>query len=267
MLSDENLERYARQAIMPDIGEEGQEQLLAARVLVVGAGGLGSPAMLYLAAAGIGHITIIDPEQVELSNLNRQVLHTTSSIGTAKAQQAAAAVAALNPAIEVTALVERLDDGNAEALLTSHDVVVDCSDNVETRYQLGDASHRYGTPLVFGGAVRTEGQLAVFHSGGDDDGDGSDDGSAASSPCYRCVFPDMPDAQQAPGCSEAGILGPVTGVIGTMQALATIRLILGLGSTQTGKLMLFDGRGGGFMEISTSRRPQCVTCGTGATGS
>ena len=267
MLSDENLERYARQAIMPDIGEEGQEQLLAARVLVVGAGGLGSPAMLYLAAAGIGHITIIDPEQVELSNLNRQVLHTTSSIGTAKAQQAAAAVAALNPAIEVTALVERLDDGNVEALLTSHDVVVDCSDNVETRYQLGDASHRYGTPLVFGGAVRTEGQLAVFHSGGDDDGDGSDDDSAASSPCYRCVFPDMPDAQQAPGCSEAGILGPVTGVIGTMQALATIRLVLGLGSTQTGKLMLFDGRGGGFMEISTSRRPQCVTCGTGATGS
>ncbi|HCV89117.1 MAG TPA: molybdopterin-synthase adenylyltransferase MoeB, partial [Alphaproteobacteria bacterium] len=158
MLSDENLERYARQAIMPDIGEEGQEQLLAARVLVVGAGGLGSPAMLYLAAAGIGHITIIDPEQVELSNLNRQVLHTTSSIGTAKAQQAAAAVAALNPAIEVTALVERLDDGNVAALLTSHDVVVDCSDNVETRYQLGDASHRYGTPLVFGGAVRTEGQ-------------------------------------------------------------------------------------------------------------
>ena len=254
MLSDENLERYARQAIMPDIGEEGQEQLLAARVLVVGAGGLGSPAMLYLAAAGIGYITVIDPEQVELSNLNRQVLHTTGSIGTAKAQQAAAAVAALNPAIEVTALVERLDDDNVETLLTAHDVVVDCSDNVETRYLLGDASHRCGTPLVFGGAVRTEGQLAVFHSG---------DAASNGSPCYRCVFPDMPDAQQAPGCSEAGILGPVTGVIGTMQALATVRLVLGLGSAQTGKLMLFDGRGGGFMEISTAQRPDCTTCGTG----
>jgi adenylyltransferase/sulfurtransferase len=253
MLSDENLERYARQAIMPDIGEEGQEQLLAARVLVVGAGGLGSPAMLYLAAAGIGHITIIDPEDVELSNLNRQVLHTTASIGTAKASQAAAAVGALNPGIEVTALVARLDTGNVEALLASHDVVVDCSDNVDTRYLLGDAAHRSGTPLVFGGAVRTEGQLAVFHSG---------DGAGQDSPCYRCVFPEMPDAQQAPGCSEAGILGPVTGIIGTMQALATVRLILGLGGEQTGKLMLFDGRHGGFIDISTSRRAGCATCGT-----
>ena len=258
MLSDENLERYARQAIMPDIGEEGQEQLLAARVLVVGAGGLGSPAMLYLAAAGIGHITVIDPEQVELSNLNRQVLHTTGSIGTAKARQAAATVSALNPAIAVTALVERLDASNVDGLLASHDVVVDCSDNVDTRYLLGDASHRSGTPLVFGGAVRTEGQLAVFHSG---------QTGAAGTPCYRCVFPDMPDAQQAPGCSEAGILGPVTGVIGTMQALATVRLILGLGGAQTGRLTLFDGRNGGFMEISTARRADCATCGTGETAS
>lgn len=254
MLSDENLERYARHAIMPDIGEEGQERLLAARVLVVGAGGLGSPAMLYLAAAGIGHITIIDPEKVELSNLNRQVLHTTASIGTAKAEQAAATVGALNPAIAVTARVERLDAGNIDWLLASHDVVVDCSDNVETRYLVGDAAHRNGTPLVFGGAVRMEGQLAVFHSGNE---------AGPDSPCYRCVFPEMPDAQQAPGCSEAGILGPVTGVIGTLQALATIRLILGLGAPQAGRLLLFDGRGGGFMEISTSRRADCATCSTG----
>ena len=253
MLSDENLERYARQAIMPDIGEEGQERLLAARVLVVGAGGLGSPALLYLAAAGIGRLTVIDPEEVELSNLNRQVLHTTASIGTAKARQAAAAVSALNPAIEVTPLVAQLDDGNVQGLLAAHDVVVDCTDNVATRYLLGDAAHHSGTPLVFGGAVRTEGQLAVFHSGA---------GVEDDTPCYRCVFPEMPDAQQAPGCSEAGILGPVTGIIGTMQALAAVRLILGLGGAQTGKLLLFDGRHGGFMEISTARRAGCATCGT-----
>ena len=131
-------------------------------------------------------------------------------------------------------------------------MVIDCSDNVDTRYRLGDAAHSTGTPLVFGAAVRTEGQLSVFHSGA---------GAEEDSPCYRCVFPDMPDAMQAPGCSEAGILGPVTGVIGTMQALAAVRLVLGIGGSQTGKLLLFDGRYGSFMEISTSRRAGCACCG------
>ena len=252
MLSDENLERYARQAIMPDIGEEGQERLLESRMLVVGAGGLGSPAIFYLAAAGVGNLTIMDGESVDLTNLNRQILHTTDSIGSPKVTQAAAAVAALNPGVNVTPLAERLEDDNVEALLAAHDVVIDCSDNVDTRYRLGDAAHRTGTPLVFGGAVRTEGQLSVFHSGVSAEED---------SPCYRCVFPDMPDAMQAPGCSEAGILGPVTGVIGTMQALAAVRLVLGIGGRQTGKLLLFDGRYGSFMEISTSRRAGCACCG------
>ena len=252
MLSDENLERYARQVIMPQVGEDGQERLLAARVLVVGAGGLGSPVILYLAAAGIGHITILDDEQVELTNLNRQIVHTTASIGTPKVEQAAAAARALNPAIEITPRRERLEDENVDGLLETHDLVIDCSDNVDTRYRLGDAAHRTGTPLVFGGAVRTEGQLSVFHSGA---------GAEEDSPCYRCVFPDMPDAMQAPGCSEAGILGPVTGVIGTMQALAAVRLVLGIGGRQTGRLLLFDGRYGSFMEISTSRRAGCACCG------
>ena len=251
MLSDENLERYARQVIMPQVGEDGQERLLAARVLVVGAGGLGSPVILYLAAAGIGHITILDDEQVELTNLNRQIVHTTASIGTPKVEQAAAAARALNPAIEITPRRERLEDENVDGLLETHDLVIDCSDNVETRYRLGDASHRTATPLVFGGAVRSEGQLALFDSGRD-----------AGSPCFRCVFPDMPDAQQAPGCSEAGILGPVTGVIGTLQALAAVNMILGSGGTQTGRLLLFDGPGAGFMEISTARRADCTTCGS-----
>ena len=250
MLSDENLERYARQVIMPEVGEDGQERLLAARALIVGAGGLGSPVILYLAAAGIGSITILDDERVELTNLNRQIAHTTASIGTPKVEQAAAAARALNPAITITGQPERLDDDNVDRLLETHDLVIDCSDNVETRYRLGDASHRTATPLVFGGAVRSEGQLALFDSGRD-----------PSSPCFRCVFPDMPDAQQAPGCSEAGILGPVTGVIGTLQALTAVNLLLGTGGTQAGKLLLFDGPGAGFMEISTSRRAGCATCG------
>ena len=250
MLSDENLERYARQVIMPEVGEDGQERLLAARALIVGAGGLGSPVILYLAAAGIGTITILDDERVELTNLNRQIAHTTASIGMPKVEQAAAAARALNPAITITGQPERLDDDNVDRLLETHDLVIDCSDNVETRYRLGDASHRTATPLVFGGAVRSEGQLALFDSGRD-----------PSSPCFRCVFPDMPDAQQAPGCSEAGILGPVTGVIGTLQALTAVNLLLGTGGTQAGKLLLFDGPGAGFMEISTSRRAGCATCG------
>ena len=249
MLNDADLERYARQVIMPDVGEDGQERLLAARMLVVGAGGLGSPVIFYLAAAGVGHITILDDETVELTNLNRQILHTTASIGEPKADQAAAAAAALNPAIEITPRRERLDAGNVDPLLSSHDLVIDCSDNVETRYLLGDAAFRTGTPLVFGGAVRSEGQVAVFHAGTPD------------SPCFRCVFPDMPDAQQAPGCSEAGILGPVTGVIGTLQALEAVNWILGIGGDQSGRLTLFDARGGGFMEIRTARRADCVTCG------
>ena len=249
MLNDADLERYARQVIMPDVGEDGQERLLAARILVVGAGGLGSPVIFYLAAAGVGHITIMDDETVELTNLNRQILHITASIGTPKVARAAAAAAALNPGIEITPRRERLDVDNVDELLSSHDLVIDCSDNVATRYLLGDAAWRTGTPLVFGGAVRSEGQLSLFHTGTPD------------SPCFRCVFPDMPDAQQAPGCSEAGILGPVTGVIGALQALEAVNWVLGTGGKQTGRLLLFDARGGGFMEISTSRRNDCNTCG------
>jgi molybdopterin/thiamine biosynthesis adenylyltransferase len=252
MLSDENLERYARQVIMPELGEDGQQALLDARVLVVGAGGLGAPALFYLAAAGIGHITILDNEQVELTNLNRQIVHTTASIGSNKVAQAAAAIGALNPEISINPVMTWLDAENVAGFMLDHDVILDCSDNVKTRYLLGDAAHVYARPLVFGGAVRTEGQLAVFQSGS---------AEMKDSPCYRCVFPEMPDAKQAPGCSEAGILGPVTGIIGALQALEAIKLITGIGSSLTGKLMLFDGRGGGFMEISISARDDCTTCG------
>ena len=257
MLRDIDLERYARQAIMPDIGEEGQERLLAARVLLVGAGGLGSPAGFYLAAAGIGHVSLVDDEHVEISNLNRQILHTTDSIGTAKVEQAARTMSALNPGMTVKPVLARLTDSNADVLVGAHDLVLDCSDNADTRYLLGATAHRMGRPLVFGGAVRTEGQLAVFQSGVE---------GYQDTPCYRCVFPDAADAALAPGCSEAGILGPVTGIIGAMQALEAVKLLLGFGTSLTGHMLLFDGQHGSFMDITTQRRADCAVCGSDTAG-
>ncbi len=252
MLNDADLERYARQVIMPDIGEAGQEALLAAKVLVVGAGGLGSPAVLYLASAGVGNITIIDDDMVSRSDLNRQIIYQTQDIGNQKVKQALAAAKNLNPDIKLSTLPVRATIGNIRKLVAAHDVIVDCSDNVETRYLLGDTAHREKTPLVFGGAVRTEGQIAVFQSGVD---------GFEESPCFRCVFPAMPDTSQAPGCSEAGILGPVTGVIGSMQALEVIKLVTGIGSSLTGRLILFDGLNGSIMDIATKKRSTCMCCG------
>ena len=252
MLSDDDLERYARQAIMPAIGEEGQEQLLAARVLVVGAGGLGAPVIMYLAASGIGTITIIDHDHVSRTDLNRQVIYKDSDVGLLKSQQAAIAARAINPAIHISQLGQRLSSGNVEQLLKAHDVVVDCTDNAEARYLLGDAAHAASKPLVFGGAVRMEGQVSVFQS--------SVKGHLGS-PCYRCVFPAMPDAKQAPGCSEAGILGPVAGLVGTLQALETIKIILGQPRTLTGRLLLIEAAGSDFMEIQTIARLDCSCCG------
>ena len=252
MLNDTDLERYARQVIMPDIGEAGQEALLAAKVLVVGAGGLGAPAIMYLASAGVGNVTVIDDDIVSRSDLNRQIIYQTQDIGCQKSKQAAAAAKKLNPDIKLSTLPVRATIGNIRKLVDAHDVIVDCSDNVKTRYLLGDTAHREKTPLVFGGAVRAEGQIAVFQSGvaGFED-----------SPCFRCVFPAMPDASQAPGCSEAGILGPVTGVIGSMQALEVIKLITGIGSNLTGRLILFDGFNGSTMQITTRKRSDCMCCG------
>lgn len=253
MLSDTDLERYARQVIISDIGEDGQQMLLDAKILVIGAGGLGAPVVMYLAAAGVGNITIMDDDAVTLSDLNRQIIHTTESIGTLKAKQAAAAAAAINPDIHVSVLPMRATVGNASKLIMAHHIVIDCTDNVATRYLIGDLAHQAKVPLIFGGAVRTEGQVSVFQSGiaGYED-----------SPCYRCLFPSMPDKRQAPGCSEAGILGPVTGIIGAMQGLEAIKLVLGLGTSLTGRLVLFDGRQMEFTEIAVAKRADCLCCGT-----
>ncbi len=233
MLNDDDLERYARQVIMPDMGEAGQEALLAGKVLVVGAGGLGAPAIFYLAAAGVGTITIIDMDNVSRTDLNRQIIYTSADVGMTKVARAAAAAAALNPDIAIQSHAERLGMNNVDALLQTHDVVLD------------------------GGAVRSEGQVAVFQS----NCPGFEDTA-----CFRCVFPEMPDASQAPGCSEAGILGPVTGIIGSMQALEAIKLLSGIGSSLTGRLQLFDGSHGSFMEITTARRQDCTFCGNQKAG-
>jgi molybdopterin/thiamine biosynthesis adenylyltransferase len=252
MLTDAELERYARQVIMPDIGEEGQEKLLAARILVVGAGGLGAPVIFYLAAAGIGHITIIDDDHVSRTDLNRQIIYRDDDVGAAKAQLAASAAKAINPDVQISHLVMRVTAGNAGKLVSAHDLVVDCSDNAETRYLLGDSAHHCQRPLVFGGAVRMEGQVSVFQS--------SVAGQLGTA-CYRCVFPAMPDAKQAPGCSEAGILGPVAGIVGTLQALEAIKLCLGQDSALTGSLLLIEAGQTQFMQIATSPRRDCTCCG------
>ena len=255
MLHDKDLERYARQAIMPVIGEKGQEKLLAAKVLVVGAGGLGAPVILYLAAAGIGTLTIVDDDLISRTDLNRQIIYKDDDVGSSKSQHAATAASALNPDIHISQLTVRLSNTNVKKLLTEHDVVIDCTDNAETRYLLGDAAHQYARPLVFGGAVRMEGQVSVFQS--------SVKGQLGS-PCYRCVFPEMPDIKQAPNCLEAGILGPIAGLVGTLQALETIKIILGQPSTLTSRLLLIDGAGSDFIEIETMSRFNCSCCGTKA---
>lgn len=251
MLNDDDLERYARQVIMPAIGEEGQQQLLQAKILIVGAGGLGAPALLYLAAAGIGTITVVDDDKISRTDLNRQVIYQDHAIGMTKVTKAAAAANLLNPAIDIVAHDLRLNDSNIADLISAHDIVIDCSDNAETRYLVGDSAHIYRRPLVFGGAVRMEGQVSVFQS--------SITGHQPS-PCYRCVFPASADATQAPGCSEAGILGPVAGIVGTIQALEAIKLVLAL-PTLTGRLLLIDAASSSFMDIQTAPRHDCTCCG------
>ncbi len=251
MLNDADLERYARQVIMPNMGENGQKMLLDAKVLIIGIGGLGAPALLYLASAGIGSITVVDDDMVSRSDLNRQIIYQTENIGEHKVKHAAAAATLLNPDIKISALPIRATFENIRQLVASHDVVVDCSDNVKTRYLVGDTAHQEKTPLVFGGAVRTEGQVSVFQSG---------IAGFEGCPCFRCVFPATPDASQVPGCSEAGILGPITGVVGSLQALEAIKLITGIGNSLTGRLLLFDGFNGSTMEIATKKRLDCMFC-------
>jgi molybdopterin/thiamine biosynthesis adenylyltransferase/rhodanese-related sulfurtransferase len=242
-------ERYARQVLLPQVGEAGQAKLAAARVAVIGAGGLGAPALLYLAAAGIGHLTVIDDDRVERSNLHRQVIHADARVGMSKAESARMTLAALNPRVEVQGRVERLRADNVESSIAGHDVVVDGADNFATRYLLAAATRRLGIPMVYAAIERFTGQASVFDPRRDE------------SPCYRCLFPEPPSAADAPNCSEAGVLGVLPGLVGMIQATETLKLVLGIGQPLVGRLLTYDALSMRFRELVLGRDPACPGCG------
>jgi molybdopterin-synthase adenylyltransferase len=249
-ITDEQLLRYARHVILDDVGEEGQAKLLRSKVLVIGAGGLGSPVLMYLAAAGVGTIGVIDDDVVDLSNLQRQIAHTTDSVGVAKVDSATATLNAINPEIKVVTHNERLTSENAAALFAQYDLVTDGSDNFATRYLVNDTCFFTKTPLVSGALLRFEGQLSVFKA---HEGEGN--------PCYRCLFPSPPPAGTTPRCETAGIFGAIAGVIGTLQASEILKELLGLGQSLSGNLLLFDAMNTTFRKIKISADPGCPLCG------
>ena len=245
-MNDEQLLRYSRQIMLPQVDIAGQEKLLAAHALVIGAGGLGSPAAIYLAAAGIGWLTIADDDEVELSNLQRQVLHHDADIGKQKTASAKATLATINPEVKVTALPERLQGEQLDRAVAQADVVLDCSDNFVTRFAVNAACVKHTTPLVSGAAVRLEGQLAVFLPG------------TGNSPCYGCLYREGEDEDQT--CSENGVLAPIVGIIGSMQALEAIKVILQIGETLAGRLVVFDGMTHEWRTLTIPRDPDCPVC-------
>ena len=251
--TEAELHRYSRHILLQEVGAIGQARLRAARVLVVGAGGLGSPLTLYLAAAGVGTIGLIDDDRLELSNLQRQVAHTTARIGRNKAESAAETLHALNPAPSVEVHARRMDAEAAQDLIPRYDLVCDGTDNFATRFLLGDACHLLGRPLVSAAVLRFEGQLSVF---------ASHDGTC---PCHRCLHPEPPPEGLVPTCSEAGVLGAVTGVMGTLQATEVMKLIMGIGDPLKGRLLLWDALDARFRTVRLKRDPACALCGPDAT--
>lgn len=246
-LTRQQIERYSRHIVLPEIGGLGQERLLNARVLVVGAGGLGSPAALYLAAAGVGTIGLVDSDAVELSNLQRQIIHSTSDVGQPKTESARRRLEALNPDVQVVAHTERLTSGNIMGLLDSYDFVVDGSDNFATRYLVNDACFLAGKPLSHGAIFRFEGQATTIIPG--------------QGPCYRCLYPEPPPAGLVPSCQQAGVLGAVAGVIGSVQASEAVKWILGSGTLLVGRLLLYDAFHATFREVRIERDRGCALCG------
>ncbi len=245
-------ERYSRHLLLPEVGAQGQKRLEQARVVLIGAGGLGSPAALYLAAAGVGTITLVDDDNVDKSNLQRQIVHTDARIGMAKTQSASIALNALNPRIAIRTETHRIRAENVERLLGDHDVIIDGADNFPTRYLLDAAARRLRIPLVYGAVHRFTGQVSVFDANRDD------------SPCYRCLFPHPPSADEAPNCAEAGVLGVVPGTIGLLQATEAMKLILGIGTPLVGRLLCYDALATSFRELRLMRDPNCPGCGSRA---
>lgn len=248
--TEEQLQRYARHIVLPDVGGIGQQQLLEARVLVVGAGGLGTPLIQYLAAAGVGTIGVVDDDVVDLSNLQRQVIHTTDRIGMAKVDSAAKAAAEINPDIRLVPHRERLGSDNAIRLIADYDLVADGSDNFETRFLVNDACHVAGKTLVSAAILRFEGQIATFksHLGTD-------------YPCYRCLFPAPPAPGLVPSCSEGGVLGALAGAVGSLQAVEVIKEILGIGESLAGGLLIYDALATSFRRMGLKRDAACPLCG------
>ncbi|MBT5266565.1 MAG: molybdopterin-synthase adenylyltransferase MoeB [Rhodospirillaceae bacterium] len=256
-LSEAQFHRYARHLIMDEVGDEGQEKLLTSRVLVIGAGGLGSPVLLYLAAAGVGTLGIIDDDTVDITNLQRQIVHETAALERAKVDSAAETIARINPETNVERHNERLTVNNVESLFQSYDLIVDGSDNFATRYLANDAAYFAGKPLVSGSLLRFEGQISTFRGGvktHDDRGHGDE-------PCYRCIFAEAPPPGMVPRCEEAGILGAVAGVIGTLQATEVLKELMGLGDSLSGTLLMYDALSTSFRKIKVKRNAKCALCG------
>jgi adenylyltransferase/sulfurtransferase len=249
-LDPTQLDRYSRHVIMADVGPEGQAALLDSRVLVVGAGGLGSPVVQYLAAAGVGTLGIADDDVVERSNLQRQVIHRDEDVGRPKVESAARFVADLNPDVTVERHETRVTADNVERLVDEYGVVVDCSDNFATRYLVNDACTLSGTPFSHGAILRFEGQVTTFEA--------HDEG-----PCYRCLFPEAPEPGEVPDCATAGVLGVLPGVVGTIQATEAVKLVLDYGETLDGRMLAYDAADMTFEEIPIEPRPDCPVCGEG----
>ena len=246
-------ERYSRHLLLPQVGVAGQQALLGARVLLLGAGGLGSPAAFYLAAAGVGHLRIADDDVVDRSNLQRQILHTEASIGEPKVHSARERLQALNPGLDVEAVQARVTSDNIDALLDGVDVVLDGSDNFPLRYLLNDACIQHAIPLVYGAVERFTGQVSVFDAGR----------HRGQAPCYRCLFPEPPPPEFAPNCAEAGVLGVLPGMVGLLQATEVLKLLLGIGEPLVGRLLTFDALGMRFREIRLGPDPACPLCAPG----
>ena len=249
VLKPEQEARYSRHTMLPEVGLAGQLKLLGSKVLCIGAGGLGSPSSMYLAAAGVGTLGMIDDNVVDASNLQRQILHATDRVGVAKVESAEKTLRGLNPDVKVDKHRTRITSDNAIDLITPYDVIIDGADNFATRYLVNDCALRLGKPVVHASIFRFEGQMTVFPANG--------------SPCYRCLYPQPPPAEEAPSCAEAGVLGVLPGIMGVLQATEAIKLILGLGDTLAGRLLCYDAIKTRFRELRLRRDPACPTCGDG----
>ena len=257
-LSSEEIQRYKRHLVLKDVGGPGQQKLKDAKVLVVGAGGLGSPVLLYLAAAGVGRIGVIDDDHVSLDNLQRQVIHDTARVGALKTESAAETIERINPHVEVVAHSQRLDAENAMEIISAYDIVADGSDNFDTRYLVNDACYLAKRPLVFAAIGPFDGYLSTFRAF-------EKDAEGSPKPCYRCIFPEAPPPGTVANCAEVGILGAVAGVLGTLQAIEVLKEIIGVGESLSGRLLIYDAKGGRFQTVSVAWNPANPLSGTAPT--